>query len=132
MITKTNRAPGLRPREDRDTTRRATLPADGCVTMAQLAHQFPALAGAPGAAPWDTQTFLRWLCGPGPTAGGLLAGCFLLAVWNGLADWEAEARALGLVVPYGGLRFDALAARAAWDDAHRAAFEAWWRAPVWP
>ncbi len=82
--------------------------------------------------PWDATRFLRWLCTTPLSHGELLAGRFVLGVWNRSTDWVAEAKTEGLPSPEAATRFDVLEAAALWDDAHLAALRAWLERPSFP
>jgi hypothetical protein len=87
--------------------------------MSALALSFPSLRQADGLAPWEPEPFARWMRSGAPGHGAKCAGQFLLSVWNPSTRWK-------------GGRFDLHEALAIWDEAHRAAFLAWARAPWWP
>lgn len=62
----------------------------------------------------------RWIrTSPGVGAGSLMAGRFVLQVWNPHTKWTAG-------------RFNVVEALQRWDEVHRAAFLAWARDPWWP
>jgi hypothetical protein len=105
--------------------RRARWPKDTTHALTRLAKMFPTLADAPGIDPWNVEAFIAWLNGPAPGAGASAAGRFILGVWNTRTDWTE----CGLAPPG---CFDVFEGIAVWDDAHRAAFQAWIDAPFWP
>lgn len=97
-----------------------------------LVESFPSLRRAHGAAPWEAQKFLGWLCSTGLSHGELLAARFVLGVWNSHADWEKEAKLAGMESPAAAKRFDLLEAAGVWDRAHLDALQAWLEEPFWP
>jgi hypothetical protein len=86
----------------------------------------------PGAAPWDAELVLQWLCRGSQSHGEALTARFLLGVWNSHADWVHEAASLGYVMPAAAKRFDVIEAAGVWDAAHLAAFASWAREPFFP
>jgi hypothetical protein len=121
---------GVRMELKQQEERRARWPRNTREAMSVLAASFPSLTGAPGLAPWDTDTFLPWLCTqerPDTTSAGL----FLLGVWNAHTDWQEVAQEMGLELRVGG-RFNLLSALETWDEQHRSAAVAWMDAPFWP
>ena len=69
---------------------------------------------------FDARRLDRWVrTWPGVTAGSLMAGRFVLQVWNPSTKWTAG-------------RFNVVEAMQRWDYAHRDAFLAWARDPWWP
>jgi hypothetical protein len=107
--------------------------------MRRLCRSFPCLLGAPGTAPWtmgqepegESNPFLEWMCS-GPSHGELLAGRFVLRVWNPSTDWTEQARLSGLEPGSALVRFDVLEAMAVWDLRHQEAFRQWVDLPFWP
>lgn len=71
-------------------------------------------------AAFDANRLNRWVrTDPGVTAGSLMAGRFVLQVWNPHTKWTAG-------------RFNVVEALQRWDERHRAAFLAWAADPWWP
>lgn len=69
---------------------------------------------------FDAVRLNRWVrTFPGVTAGSLMAGRFILQVWNPHTKWTAG-------------RFNVVEAFQRWDEAHRRAFMAWAQEPWWP
>lgn len=107
--------------------------------MCRLCRSFPSLVGVPGTAPWTmgqepeetANPFLEWMCS-GPSHGELLAGRFVLGVWNPSTDWTEQARHTGLGPGSALIRFDVFEAMGAWDEAHVEAFSRWVELPFWP
>jgi hypothetical protein len=97
-----------------------------------LARSFPTLRAADGIEPWDVDRLVAWLCGPAPSHGALLAGRFVLGVWNPTSDWIELARERQLEGADKLTRFDVLEAVSVWDDEHMAACVRWMQAPFWP
>lgn len=98
-----------------------------------LAQSFPTLHDADGLEPWDVNRFLAWLCGPAPSHGALLAGRFVLGVWNRGTDWREVGRELGFEGAEEALaRFDLFEALGCWDEEHCAACRRFMEAPFWP
>jgi len=85
-------------------------------SVVALAMTFPSLRSAPGLHPWSARTFREWSFGALVSAPmeARHAAKFILEVWDG---------------KYPGSAFRAVDAMTEWDDAHRAAFLAWCRAP---
>ena len=101
--------------------------------MTALAKSFPKLREVDGVEPWDVDRFLAWLCGPAPSHGMLIAGRFVLGVWNSTTDWREVARELGLDEGADKLtRFDLFEAMNVWDEEHAAACRRWMEWPFWP
>lgn len=121
---------GVRMELQQQEERRARWPKDTREAMSVLAASFPSLAGAPGLAPWDTDTFLPWLCAQ-ERPDTVSAGLFILGVWNAHTDWREIAQEWGHELRAGG-RFNLLSALEAWDEQHRSAAVAWMDAPFWP
>jgi len=121
---------GARMEIQQQEKRRARWPRDTREAMSVLAASFPSLAGAPGLSPWDTDTFLPWLCSQerGDTTS---AGLFLLGVWNAHADWQETAQEWGHELR-AGARFNLLSALEVWDEGQLMAAVAWMDAPFWP
>lgn len=92
---------------------------DASLKIRNLALRFPTLRRAEGLQPWQPVAFDAWAARYAPGAGALHAARFLLALWNGQAEWSCG-------------RFDAVDALATWDRAHRTAFLAWASEPWWP
>lgn len=69
---------------------------------------------------FDAVRMNRWVrTYEGITAGSLMAGRFILQVWNPHTRWTAG-------------RFNIVEAMQRWDYAHRDAFMAWAKDPWWP
>ena len=69
---------------------------------------------------FDARRLNRWVrTFPGITAGSLMAGRFILQVWNPMTKWTAG-------------RFNVVEAMQRWDLAHRRAFLNWAQDPWWP
>ena len=90
---------------------RAT-PDPSAARMARLAFAFPSLRGAPGIEPWDPSILDHWADQQRRSSSERHAARFLLAVWDGFAEWRCG-------------RFDAMAAVSVWDPVHRGAFLTW-------
>jgi hypothetical protein len=54
--------------------------------MTILAQSFPSKRLIDGVEPWDADRFLAWFCGLAPSHGMVLAGQFVLGVWNRRTD----------------------------------------------
>lgn len=96
-----------------------------------LLAAFPSLRRAP-VSPWEATRFLRWLCETPMSHGELLAGRFVLAIWNPNTDWVAEAKADGFENASAAKRFDVIEAAGVWDAAHLAVLRAWLEHPEFP
>lgn len=118
---------------EESAARRARWPQDTREAMSVLAESFPSLARAPGVRPWDEDAFLAWLCSAGHSHGELLAGQFLLGVWNPSTDWVDYAREVAkLPYPEHAAKFGLFEAMGIFDRKHVAALMAWIDAPFWP
>jgi hypothetical protein len=105
--------------------------AGTCQAMTALANLFPTLRGVDAIDPWNEEAVLAWTCG-GHSSGALHAAKFALSVWNPAADWNAIARARGLLSGDQRLSpFDVHDAIRVWDYEHRAAFVAWMQGAFW-
>jgi hypothetical protein len=81
----------------------------------------------------DEDAFLAWLCSAGHSHGELLAGQFLLGVWNPSTDWVDYAREVAkLPYPEHAAKFGLFEAIGIFDRKHVAALMAWIDAPFWP
>ncbi len=98
--------------------------------MAALSALFPSMRGVPGTDPWDPVELIEWCNGPAPTSGSRWAARFLLAVWDGYADW-ADPQAVEPCLASDG-RFEIVKAWSIWDNPHRQAALAWLTNPFWP
>ncbi len=92
---------------------------DSHAAMTELARAFHALRRIepPGIEPWAPDALWGWLQQAAASRHELACAHFVLSVWDSRG-------------PAG--TFDAMAALAGWDRAHRAAFIEWAREPWWP
>jgi hypothetical protein len=89
-----------------------------------LLYTFPMLRrDCPGLTPWKPLKWARWWRTSGAgTSGSYHAVAFVLSVWSGSGkEWIRR-----------GYTFDVVRAFGTWDEAHRAAFNAWCQNPWWP
>ena len=77
-----------------------------------LGVKFPALAEAPGIAPWNPNQLDIWAAESADDANAVHSARFLLNLWMPAREWQCG-------------RFDMNAAIQTWDRSHRRAFLDW-------
>lgn len=82
--------------------------------MSDLAESFPGLVGYEGVRPWRAAVFASSVLADDRGMGALHAARFVLSVFNFRTKWPEPIGTFNLVEALG-----------TWDDANRAAFQAW-------
>lgn len=121
------------------------IESDAKLRITALCRMFPTLRhNIPGTDPWDPEEFDGWASSGVLCHGALFAARFVLAVWSGRAGRVGKPRKTPEKDAWHGQwrfpvdtqwrcgPFDVVDALGTWDAAHREAFTAWARSPLWP